>query len=234
MTAAFTTRPAPPKPITGIVDLHHDDGRYDLGEAAAHGLVALISKATEGGDWVDDHHVDAMNRASRVGLLRGIYHYGNATDPLKQADHFLSTVEAFDNALLILDCEDNGRSRFGTMRASGAAAFVARVHERTGRWPVFYSFTSFMRGLTMTASERDILGRCPLWQAQYGERPSAPASSAWSKIDLWQYTNGADGPHDLSIYPRITQGFARQAQDRSAFFGSLAELTGWWRTAGRS
>lgn len=230
----FTTRPIPAKPLTGIVDLHHDDGRYDIDACVRGGLVALISKATEGRDWTDRFHTDAMNRAGRAGILRGLYHYGNATDPVVQADHFLSKAAAFPDALMVLDCEDNGRSSFGTMRATGAAAFVARVHEKTGRWPVFYSFTSFMRGLRMTPEEKGILGRCPLWQAQYGERPAKPAHDAWQRIDLWQYTNGTDGPGNLATYPRTTPGFARLAQDRSAFFGTAEELTAWWRTAGLS
>jgi len=230
---SFTTRPMPP-PLTGIVDLHHDDGAYDLAAAARGGVVALIHKATEGGDFTDRAHVAAVTQARAAGLLVGLYHYGNATDPVTQADHFLRVTESHPDALLVLDCEDNSRSRFGTMTARGAASFAQRVHDVRGRWPVFYSFTSFMRSMRFDDESRAVLARCPLWQAQYGERPAAPASSVWAKIDLWQYTNGADGPRDVARYPRTVPGFARAAQDRSAWFGTLDELAAWWRTCGRA
>jgi hypothetical protein len=52
-------------------------------------------------------------------------------------------------------------------------------------------------------------------------------------IALWQYTNGADGPRDKTLYPRRTGGFAKTGQDRSAFFGTADELAAWWASAGR-
>lgn len=229
-----STRPLPAAPITGIVDLHNADGRRDLGVAARGGIVALIHKATEGRDFIDRGVVRAMADASAAELLRGLYHYGNGTDPVTQADHFLRVAEPHPDALLVLDCEDNKRSAFGTMTTHGAATFARRVFEVRGRWPVFYSFTSFIRGLRFDDDSRTVLSRCPLWQAQYGERPRAPASSVWSRIDLWQYTNGADGPRDTSMYPRTVPGFARAAQDRSAWFGTVDELRAWWASCGRA
>jgi lysozyme len=223
----------PVPPITGIVDIHNADGRRDLGVAARGGIVALIHKVTEGRDFIDRGVVRAMADAREAGLLTGLYHYANGTDPNTQADHFLRVVEPYPDALLVLDCEDNARSSFGTMTARGAAAFARRVFEVRKRWPVFYSFTSFIRAMRFDDESRAVLARCPLWQAQYGERPAAPASSVWSKIDLWQYTNGADGPRDVARYPRTVPGFARPAQDRSAWFGTLDELRAWWASCGR-
>ena len=231
-----TTRPsrpglAPaPNLITAIVDVHADDGAYDLGVFAASGGVALVHKLSEGGDFNDRDVAHAMDAAAKAGLLRALYHFGNATDAEHQADHFLERAAPYPDALLVLDCEANSKPRFGTMTADIARAFVLRVREKTGRMPVFYSFTSFLRGLRL--SRGDVLGSCPLWQAQYGERPTAPASPAWDRIDLWQYTNGTEGPHDQARYPRKVAGFARAAQDRSAFEGTADELRAWWRTAG--
>ena len=229
-----TTRPMPPAPITGIVDVHHDDGAVDMAAAARGGVVALVHKLTEGRDWIDPKAVERLSRARAAGLLVGVYHYGNATDPEQQADHFIAHASAHPDALWALDCENNGRSRFGTMRPEQAAAFVSHVHRCMGRWPVFYSFTSFLRGWgTLDTATRAVLSKCALWQAQYGEKPTKPANDAWSTIALWQYTNGADGPNNRGTYPRITPGFARAAQDRSAFDGTLDELRAWWTTCGR-
>ncbi len=222
---------------TRIVDLHHHD-RCNVDEGVREGgLQALILKATEGLDWRDplfEARVAAVR--SKPGLLLGAYHFasGNGTGQ-QQADHFVARVRAvagaaFDEVLLILDWETNPSTRFGDMSVANAEAFVARVHELTGRWPIAYSFTSYLRARLKTPSA--VLSNCALWQAQYGERPSAPASATWSKIDLWQYTNGGAGPRDARTYPRSFPGFG--GCDRSAFDGDATALRAWWQSAGRT
>jgi lysozyme len=223
---------SPPIITTGIVDVHADDGRVDLAAAARAGVVALIHKATEGRDFTDRAYAEAVPRARAAGLLVGLYHYANATDPVTQAEHFLRAADPHPDALLALDCEDNARSRFGTMNAQGAARFAQRVYDARGRWPLFYSFRSFIRAMRFDDDARAVLARCPLWEAQYAERSVAPASPVWSKVDLWQYTNGNHGPRDQSRYPRVTPGFTRRRQDRSAFVGAVDALRGWWSSAG--
>src|SRR6266545_2255649 len=67
------------------------------------------------------------------------------TDPIRQADHFLSVVSnawaqtdpaaRSNGVLLVLDFEKNGHYPGGTMRVDQAIAFVQRIHERTGKYP---------------------------------------------------------------------------------------------------
>ena len=54
---------------TGIVDIHHDDGAFDLKLAARSGLVALIHKASQGKDWHDPGFAAAMAARSAAGLV---------------------------------------------------------------------------------------------------------------------------------------------------------------------
>ena len=230
--AAGLTTPSPL--CVGIVDMHHDDGRYDLAAAKAGGIVALISKATEGGDFVDKGYVRAAVEAKRAGLLFALYHFANGRDPLVQADHFLAHAADHPEALLILDIEKNDRSTFGTMTLAQAVAFLERVHEKTGRWPVFYTYTSMLAGMMRGATEaqRAVLARCPLWVAQYGEMPQR-VPAPWPTWDLWQYTDGPKyGPADRARFPRTTPGFVDPVQDRSCFRGTADELAVWWKTAG--
>lgn len=223
--------------VTGIIDLHHHDGSYDLNAARERGMVALIHKATQGKDWRDPKFSAAMGLAAQARLLRGAYHFGsNSEEGEVQADFFLDRVASVvgddaADALLVLDWENNPDATNGTMSADNARRFVKRVHEVTGRWPVLYSFTHFLK--THLPGRDEVLANCPLWQSQFGEPPSKPASPTWQAIDLWQYTNGADGPRDQQRYPRKTPGFAREAQDRSAFRGTVEQLTAWWANAGR-
>lgn len=223
---------------TGIVDVHHADGRCDLAAFRAGGGVALIHKATEGGDFVDKSFATVLPTLKPAGILAGAYHFANAGDPIRQAEHFLRTVEAHPGALLVLDCETAPKgSKLGTMSAAQAATFVEHVHEATGRWPVFYTYDHLLRSMMRSAPAevRATLGRCPLWLAKYGPAPAPFPSSwgAWSTWSLWQYSSSLDnGPSDRVAYPRGVPGFKRKSQDRSVFRGLPDDLAAWWKTAG--
>lgn len=229
---------APPL-TTGIVDLHHHDGLPDFDAFKRGGGVALIHKATEGKDWRDPAFARAMDACKAAGVARGAYHFGSASAPgATQADFFLSVVAAYPDALLVLDLENNPNEKAGTMATSEAAAFVRRVREVTGRWPVLYVGASDLRGRVSRAplDVRQMLANCPLWLAQHGEPPTAKGvpslwpGAGWS---LWQYTSSLDnGPRDQRTYPRGVPGFARASQDRNCFRGTADELRVWWKTAG--
>lgn len=224
-----------PALFTGIVDIHHDDGSYDLDDVVAGGVIALWHKATEGVTFFDPAFVQAMDRARAVGMLRGAYHFASGTsDAVAQAETFVDTVHTLtdhDGILLALDLEGALES-LKTMDTRDAVRFVVRVHELTGRWCVLYQGASKARERERLDAEAvAALAKCPLWLAQYGELPTRfPA--AWPAWSLWQYTNGADGPHDHDAFPRKTPGFRREAQDRSAFRGDAAALRAWWSTCG--
>lgn len=236
--AAAGLGPAPQPWTTGIVDIHHDDGGYDLDAAVKGGLVALIVKATEGKDFVDRGFEPGMVAAAKAGVLRGAYHFGSASAPgATQADFFLRTLDLTHrpDVLPALDLEHNPGSA-GTMTTTEAANFVRRVWDRTGRWPLLYMGLSNARARMAAASmaDRAILVQCPLWLAAYGPDPRRLAAPApWSAWILHQYTDGPYGPSDTTTFPRHTPGFAREVQDRSCFRGSLDDLRRRWATAGR-
>ena len=220
---------------TGIVDIHHDDGAFDLAAAQRAGLVALIHKASQGKDWHDPGFDAAMDAAHAAGLLVGAYHFGSDSSPGEvQADFFLRTVgHDITSALLALDLEHNPDTVGGTMSTTNAALFVRRVHDATNRWPVLYAGLSDLRARIKAAAPDvvAVLANCPLWLAAYGPDPRALAAPApWASWTLHQYTNGADGPTDATTFPRRTPGFARQIQDRSCFRGTADELRAWWAT----
>lgn len=233
------TAPAPlPILTTGIVDVHGPDGACDIDAFKAGGGVAFIHKATEGRDFVDKAVARVVPTLKPAGLLAGVYHFANATDPEVQAEHFLRTVEPFGEAALhILDRETNDSS-FGTMSLAQSAVWVKYVRHRTGRWPVFYTYEHILhRDMNAADAEtRATLGRCPLWIAKYGPPPKAmPAAwGAWNDWSLWQYSSSTDnGPADQVRYPRGVPGFKRRSQDRNVFRGSVEDLTLWWKLCGR-
>lgn len=229
--------------FTGIVDIHHDDGAYDLDDVVAGGVAAMWVKNSEGVTFMDPSFVQAMDRARAAGLMRGAYHFARGTSGAEaQADAFADDVRALydylggEDVLTCLDLEGDPRNQ-RTMSTDDAARFLVRAHELLGRWPVLYMGLSKGRSRVRKASAevRAILARCPLWLAAYGPDPlSLDGLGLWPSWSLQQYTNGSAGPRDRVRYPRETKGFFRARQDRSASRGSVEELRVWWQTAGRS
>src|SRR5213592_2951859 len=127
---------------SAVVNLsHYDLMRPDFVTMKNEGIVGIIHEATYPSFQRDAQYVFRQQAATHAGLLWGAYHYANGTDPVRQADHFLSVVSSAQaqaglstqsaGVLLVLDFEKNGHYPGGTMRVDQAAAFVERVHERT-------------------------------------------------------------------------------------------------------
>jgi len=91
----------------------------------SEGIVAVIHEATYPRFERDARYRERQVAAMQAGLLWGAYHFGDATNPTLQADHFLSAVAtsvpaplaALDpgkrrlGVLLVLDFEKNGPIR---------------------------------------------------------------------------------------------------------------------------
>src|ERR1041384_7422749 len=74
-----------------VVNLsHYDRMRPDFIGMKSEGIMAVIHEASYPRYERDAYYVTRQNAATRAGLLWGAYHYANARDPVRQADHFLS------------------------------------------------------------------------------------------------------------------------------------------------
>src|SRR5207244_7903012 len=102
-----------------VVNLsHYDLVQPDFVAMKSEGILGVIHEATYPRFDIDSKYFERQQAATRAGLLWGAYHYGNASDPIRQADHFLSVVSnAWTQAdplsrpsrmLLVLDFEKNG------------------------------------------------------------------------------------------------------------------------------
>src|SRR5213596_760606 len=180
--ALFFSLPACVFSANNVVNLsHYDMMRPDFTAMKREGIVGVIHEATYPRFERDAKYLDRQMGALQAGLLWGAYHYGDASDPIRQADHFLSVVSnAWAQAnpatrspgvLLVLDFEKNGHYPGGTMRVDQALAFIQRIHKRTGKYPAIYSgeyhltrtFTSSRLGAPQTRP----LASCWLWLANY-------------------------------------------------------------------
>src|SRR5579885_1961787 len=227
-------------PTNSVVNLsHYDLVRPDFAAMRREGIVGVIHEATYPPFERDAKYFERQQAATRAGLLWGAYHFANGSDPVRQADHFLSAVSSAwaqadpesrpEGVLLVLDFEKNGHYPGGTMRLDQAIAFVERIRERTGKYPGIYSgeyhlnrtLNSWNRG----ASRLRALANCWLWLANYGAAPRA--SSPWDAWHLWQYCGDGRCRLPRSAYPQRVANLIRA--ERNIFNGSRDELRNFWR-----
>jgi lysozyme len=222
-----------------VVNLSHYDLMHpEFGRMKDEGILGIIHEATYPRFDRDSQYAIRQQSAARAGLLWGAYHYGDGTDPIRQADHFLRVVETAwrqadpsgrpNGVLLVLDFEKNGHYPGGTMRTDQAAAFVERIRERTGKYPGVYGseyrLQQMINNSKVSSAHRHSLANCWLWIANYHHQPRA--TSPWDQWQLWQYTG--DGVCDLprASYPKSVAN-VRKAE-RNIFRGSSAGLQTFW------
>ena len=205
----------PPDTFNGVVDISHHNGTVNFQKAAENGIVGVIHKATQGRTFKDPTYKSNRTKATAAGLLWGAYHFGTGSDGVKQAEHFLGTVQPDANTLLVLDFESNPQGP--SMTLIEAHAFVTHIKEVTGRFPGFYSGHTIKE---LLGTQMDpVLSKCWFWLAQYGPTPVVPAN--WTTWTMWQYTDGAQGPE-----PHTVPGIGRCDRDR--FNGTEAQLRTRW------
>ncbi len=225
---------------SNVVNLsHYDLMRPDFAAMKSEGIVGVIHEATYPRLDRDVQYAFRQQAAAQAGLLWGAYHYADATDPVRQADHFLSVVanawaqagalSRSSGVLLVLDFEKNGHYPGGTMRADQAVAFVERIHERTGKYPGLYSGEYHLRQVLnspkVSPTYKRVLSNCWLWIANYHYEPRATAP--WSLWSLWQYCG--DGRCDLPrlAYPTRVANISKA--ERNIFRGGRTALEDFWQ-----
>jgi lysozyme len=227
-----------------VVNLsHYDFVRPDFVAMKNEGIVGVIHEATYPRFERDTKYYDREVAALEAGVLWGAYHFGDATDPVRQADYFLSVVAAArppirpdepekrrHGVLLVLDFEKNTHYPGGTMTVAQAAAFVQRIKERTGKYPGLYCSEYRLRqmlyGPGASAAHREILTNCWLWIANYHFEPRNTAP--WSDWHLWQYTgDGKCALRPRGSFPKSVANIRKA--ERNIFRGDNTALQTFWR-----
>jgi GH25 family lysozyme M1 (1,4-beta-N-acetylmuramidase) len=176
----------------------------------------MLTKATEGVDYVDPTFGEYFTAMRDAGFARGAYHFfRKAQDPLKQAQHFVSTVAQYATSddILVLDFEEGGET------AAQIIVFLGYVNSRFPLNIIMnYSRKNLMDAMPMTQAQRDILTGYPVWVAGYPDNAdlfaSVPAGyipdqTKWGPVWLWQYSShgavyGIDGSVDCNwIHPTL-------------------------------
>ncbi|MGO4330335.1 glycoside hydrolase family 25 protein [Cupriavidus sp. 2TAF22] len=209
--------------IDVIVDINHDNP-FDALTAFNAGVRAVIHKASEGETFQDPKYRKRRDQALAAGLLWGAYHFSSSRPAIKQADNFLGAVQwgdpAVDNSRTLFCLDFEPSSSGPDMTLEQAHAFVTRVKEKTGRWPMIYG-GNMLRDAVQAHGADAILKNCPLWYARYKDLPVGIPIDTWPRFILWQYTDGNAGPP-----PHAFPGM--DAIDRDCYAGTADELKEEW------
>ena len=180
------------------IDVSHYRGQIDWPQVENDGVHFSITKATDGGYFVDPTFDYNWTQMRRVGLVRGAYHFFRpAVDPEEQADLFLRIVGNLlheTDLPAILDVEaypsyvrDEYFSYSLSQRQQRVRRWLEVVGEATGRKPIIYTNQSTWQAALGNSQD---FRQYPLWIANYGvSQPYVPAGSwggnGWT---MWQYT----------------------------------------------
>ena len=149
-------------------------------------VVAIIHKSTIGTSSVDPKYFERKREAKSRGYLWGSYHWGTADDPVKQADYYLATIKPEADELIALDLEDASSTTL--MTARDAPLFIARVKERTGRFPILYTNHSSAE-LISTDFRHSVFASTPLWYARFKGTVNNFPAGLWDTYTLWQFSS---------------------------------------------
>jgi len=181
------------------VDVSAHQGRIDWPTVAQSGFDFAYIKATEGGDWVDDHFQENWRGAGAAGIRRGAYHFFTLRRPgADQAENFLKVAPPDAQSLPpVVDLEFGGNTSARPPRETilrELSVFIQRVEAAHQRQLILYLLPEF-------ENSYGVFGTFPrrLWLRNLMSRP--PAELNWT---IWQYTPmgrvpGIQGDVDLNV-----------------------------------
>lgn len=191
------------------IDVSHHQGDIQWNKVKAtdkqeYPIRFVFMKATEGGDHKDHRFADNFRQAREVGLVRGAYHFYNPnTDPIRQADFFISQVKLEKGDLApVLDIERKPRNK--AQLQTDLVKFLNRLEQHYGVKPIIY--TSYKYKLSYLSTPE--LSAYPLWIAHYYV-DTLRYEGPWQ---FWQHT-------DYGTVPGIEENV-----DLNVFNGSWDEL----------
>lgn len=178
--------------------------QQNINWAAVDVPIAIIKMS--GGDqglYTDSKANQNYYGAKAAGKLIGGYHFAGGGNPVNEADFFVAAMSPLEeNDVLVLDWEIEHSDPNGW-----CLAFVNRVHERTGVWPLFYTNGARINQFGFSAVRQ----LCGTWVAWYGRDPEGDLPISGPYV-MHQYTSSGSVP---GIAGRV---------DLDAWFGSLAQF----------
>ena len=237
---------APPPPdraslgLDAVIDISRSVTVSDFRLVRQSNILAVIHKASEGGDYADTAYAPRRPQAEAAGLLWGTYHFGTGQVVGRAAGGVLPvpvTARATDAARPRPrgQREQSVELHDGSTRPRPSWRAVA---EATGRLPVVYVHPTWANGeplpnsglsLGARITPDSILARCGLWVADYHDSPEVPLAWAASGWRLWQYAGDESAGRPAYGQTSIVQGVSHC--DRNLFNGDADALHRFWGVA---
>lgn len=191
------------------IDISHYQGKVDwkmLSQTRQSQFPVrfIFMKATEGGDFADNHFVANFDSARVHGFIRGAYHFYNPkTDPIRQAEFFKNSVNLEPGDLPpVLDIEKKAKD-MNRLR-DDLKIWLQLIEKHYGVKPIIYASYKFKTSYLNDS----VFNSYPYWIAHYYV-DSVRYEGDWS---FWQH-------HDAGTLP----GIDKQV-DLNIFNGSLQQL----------
>ena len=188
-------------------------------------VVAIIHRATIG-DRADKKYAERKIEAKKRGYKWGAYHYGKPGDPIKQADFFLASVKPEPDDLLALDLESTDFDKH--MSFDEARAFINRIKEKIGRYPIVYANNLVTNAIVEEAAPDDVFAKTHLWYARFRRSVNDFPGGAWKTYTLWQFSsemNCTAADRSTCLY---TVPGTEYDMDVDVFNGTIEELKQNW------
>lgn len=191
------------------IDISHHQGSINWSRLAQtrnarFPISFVFMKATEGGDFSDKQFVANFDSARVNGFIRGAYHYYKPkTDPLRQAQFFISQVKLQEGDLPpVLDIEEKGKD-LNKLRAD-LKIWLQTIEEHYKVKPIIYAPYKFKKNYLNDS----LFNSYPYWIAHY----YVDSVSYKGKWNFWQHTDrgvlpGINERVDLNIFNGTTSQF---------------------------
>lgn len=191
------------------IDISHYQGKVDwkmLSQTRQSQFPVrfIFMKATEGGDFADNHFIANFDSARVHGFIRGAYHFYNPkTDPIRQAEFFKNSVNLEPGDLPpVLDIEKKAKD-MNRLR-DDLKIWLQLIEKHYGVKPIIYASYKFKTSYLNDS----VFNSYPYWIAHYYV-DSVRYEGDWS---FWQH-------HDAGTLPGIDEQV-----DLNIFNGSLQQL----------
>jgi GH25 family lysozyme M1 (1,4-beta-N-acetylmuramidase) len=186
---------------TPAIDVSQYQGNINW--AAVDRPIALVKMS--GGDaglYTDAKAANNYYGAKNNGKAIGMYHFAGGVNAQNEADFFIAACSPLEqNDVMILDWEVQHSDPVGW-----CTAFMNRVHDRTGVWPLLYINLATLNAYNWDA----LLRNCGLWLAAWNNDPNAVLTNKF--YIMHQYSNAGSVP---GVPSRV---------DLDMFFGTVEQF----------
>ncbi len=169
-------------------------------------FVMIKAGGSDDGMYTDPQFANNQAQARRLDMVRGFYYYTGGTDPVKEAEHFVSIVGPLQpGEVLALDLEIDLPDPVAFARA-----FMVRTEQLTGVKPLLYSN---MNRIWQNDWTPLVVNGNKLWGAYYdNDAYNMPSPGSFPGVTIKQYSSsgnvpGISGPVDVNVFKSNSYDF---------------------------